>query len=268
MNVVALALIGAAALKIYALMAGSSREYLLFRSPQLHLIVSLLGLMLGGCILLVGRSATVWALAVAYVLCATGSNVVLMAQGKPSCGCFGRIAVEPQVAVFVDLALLACLGASMPGGARVREELRSGLRTLKMNPSRGVLAFVALAIAIGAVTFDATAARMRGEPLVIDGPIDYGSGNPLEEKEGVVIVRNVGDESVVLMGGTFGCGHSVIDDLPRTVAPFESVSLRARAVCPGEPGTVSGEYSVFTNLPDQPVVKVGFRIRVRDRPGE
>ncbi|MGL6097518.1 MAG: hypothetical protein ACRC7O_17185 [Fimbriiglobus sp.] len=259
MVIVGVTLLVAGAMKLHALATGVPRELLILHSPPLQAIVGVLGVMLGTGVVVAGQGAPAWCGAMIYVAGAAISNVILLAEGQTGCGCFGRVAVTPQLALGIDGGLFALLLFAAPRMTQLRAD---AFAAVKSNAVGGLVAAAAAVAVVGLAGPYEIVGWNPGEPLVIDGPVDFGDGTPDEVREATVIVRNRGGDSVSLIGGTDGCGRSMTADLPATIAPYDSIRIRGRVTCPQIAGEHSSELDLFTSLPDQPVLKFGYRIRV------
>lgn len=107
--VLGMLLLGAAGLKTHALLTDPSPGMSLFSSPRWQIAFIELEVVLGLWLLSGFSSAGAWAAAVGVFSLLAGVSFYLAILGKPSCGCFGKVAVNPWYTWAGDLIALAAL---------------------------------------------------------------------------------------------------------------------------------------------------------------
>src|SRR5262249_3794787 len=113
-------------------------------------------------------------------------------------------------------------------------------------------------------SLDAAVATLRGEPLGISpATLDFGSGKPGEMLSGFVTINNYSSEPVRLIGGTSDCSCITTQDMPLSIPPGESATLRVLLKVPaGTPGQMTRRIELFTDCPQQHKVALAAGCRV------
>jgi hypothetical protein len=153
--------------------------------------------------------------------------------GVASCGCFGSIQASPWHAFGVDAVASLVLALFRPDLASLRQLTRTECRRLALTGALYVLASTGLMGALlGVATLaygssEAALAHVRGDRIsVYPSWIDLGTGQPLEGREYRVELVNRTDHPIRIVGGVDDCACVVTNDLPQTLNPKETKSLR------------------------------------------
>jgi len=255
-----LLLIATAGLKLYGIGVSATAQVGWFAQPWVQLAAAEWELVLGLWLLSGSFPKVSWLAAVSTFLTFAGVSAYLGFNGVASCGCLGAVQASPWWAFAVDAMALAMLAVSRPRGERVSSGANLG--SVKWIGGVAVLLIVAT-VAASAVygSPEAALARLRGQSLIaVD--LDVGSGKPGDELEGAAIIRNVTDHPIRLVGGSSDCSCTVLRDLPVTIEPYGSVSVRIHLTVPENRSVwISRSVMLRTDDPLQSVVK--FRIGCR-----
>lgn len=192
--------------------------------------------------------------------------------GQASCGCFGRVALNPWYAFGLDIGTLVALAASLPPRPRgIVAELQESLHRLPsaLGKPLGIgasgLALAGGFAAVAAFQFGslpAALAHIRGERLsVLPAPVDVGVGHPGEVRALTVELRNWTDQPIQVIGGDGGCFCAVAVSLPVTVPPGEAINVTLHVEFPPVEGSIVRRAFFFTDDARQPVVP--FRLSGR-----
>lgn len=163
--------------------------------------------------------------------------------GKPSCGCLGRVELNPWWAFAIDI--VAVIGLLI-----ARPKISENLRGAWCRARRPALGFVGLSVLLFAVLLavgylmygsaDAVLASLRGDTITLSPrTADVGSGPAGEIKETTIEVRNLTDRDVRIVGGTSDCSCVVTKELPVVVPAGESRTIGVSLRLPAEAGRVS-----------------------------
>jgi hypothetical protein len=183
-------------------------------------------------------------------------------EGHSSCGCFGRVDVAPWVTMLVDLTAMTLLVLARPG--------RAEWQTLGRRrwPARLAwsLASAALLLAGGfsllawqAGSLDAALAQVRGDVLTISPTLaDLGLQAPGALREVSIAIHNHDAVPVRIVGGTTDCGCATTQDLPITVPPGGSATIRLRVRFGGQAGRFQRGYWLWTDARTQPQLIAWF----------
>jgi hypothetical protein len=256
---VGLFLLLTAALKLWHFLAGASELTPAWLDPVLVLYEAALGLGL----LFARRPARLWPLTVATFAVFVGFNFRAIWIGQASCGCFGAVKVSPWGALVLDLGALALLTV---WACRDRET--RALRTSAPDAGGFLLSFglaVGLFLGVVSIGFGSVAgarASLRGDEVFLDPPlVDLGTVPAGEVSEKLLTVFNAGRGDVRVLGGTSNCACTLIRDLPVTIPPGQSVSLRISVKTPPSTGAFQFQAILWTDSSINETVPVHVRGR-------
>ena len=227
---IALLLIAAAALKLYGLGISAMPSVGWFAQPWVQLAAAEWELVLGLWLLSGSFPKASWFAAVGTFLAFAGVSGYLGINGVASCGCLGAVQASPWWAFGIDAAALAMLGVAYPRGERIS----SGSNAFAVKWIGGVVVLLVGATIAASAMYgspEAALARLRGKSLITDD-VDLGTGKTGEILEGAAIIRNVTYHPIRLVGGSANCGCTVLSDLPVTVKPGGSASVRVILTIP------------------------------------
>ena len=259
-TVVGLLLITTAGMKLYDLLYGQAAALLWLPSPRWILaaveIETLIGLWL-----LSGWQAT-WAWRISLMLFAglAAISAYLGMTGQSSCGCLGRVELNPWWMFAIDLVTLTVLFVFRP----LRQEtisawpwLRQGI--LSVAGAVLLLGFTSAVILLSGASPTKVLAQLRGDTLLVDPLVyDAGSGSPGELRTITIQLINDGDKSVRVEGGISTCACVTTDDLPVTIAPGEKQSLSIRIKFTGSTGRFQQRYLLYTDDKNRPMIIARF----------
>jgi hypothetical protein len=251
----------AAGFKAHALWVDPAPTISLFSSPRWEVGLIELETVLGLWLLSGVSPVAAWVAALGVFALMAGISLYLGIMGQPSCGCFGKVSVNPWYTFALDVAAVAALWFYRP---------RIGLRNLLagaswrswLRPVGNLVLGTAILLAAGFVTLamvgpspSVALNRLRGESLVVSrevtdlGPLVRGT-----VREFQIQVRNQTDRSIRIEGGTADCAVSATDDLPLVVPPRGARNLRIRIALGGRPGPFQRAFVLFTDDKSQPRV--------------
>ena len=163
------------------------------------------------------------------------ASLYLGIAGRPSCGCFGKLEVNPWYTFGVDTLAVAALCYWRPRGNLLPVRL-SGLERGSLRPTAylagGILLLAAGGLAIFSLLdwFSSDAlAYLRGESLTVEpSVVDVGEGIRGATLDISVSVRNHSDRPIWLLGGRIGCACISTRDLPLILPPREVQTLTCK----------------------------------------
>jgi len=262
-----LVLLVAAGLKGHELALDPLADDSFLASPRLQIALVELEILLGLWLLsgLARRGA--WVAALGFFIAVAGVSLYMALAGQTSCGCFGRLTVNPWLSFAFDGTAVAALVIWRPlcsqgqPAAWLRGVLRIGL---------GTGAFLTLIGGAFLLAFDYPAgalARLRGEVIAVEPIVSrVGDGVAQEHRRFSVQLTNHGERPVRLLGGTTTCSCIATEDLPITVPPGESRSLAVQVKFSGGAGRFQHSFLLYTDDAKQPVVTARFAGRVIEPP--
>ena len=129
--------------------------------------------------------------------------------GQASCGCLGKVVVNPWYTFALDLGVLGLLLVGRPNLRPLREckwiDLRQSVQTAAVGIA-GVGLFLGLLVGMAQWRFgsvEAALANIRGERVSIrPGVLDLGDVAPSEAREVEIEVANWTDHEIRVIGGT------------------------------------------------------------------
>jgi hypothetical protein len=262
-------LLTAAGLKAHGLMVDPFSEDSFFSSPRLHLATIELEVLLALWLFSGWAMGTAWLIAFAFFASSGSISLYLALDGQSSCGCFGRIAVNPWWTFFLDMTAMAGLVAWRP--ARV-SEIVAGTAKLRGGMSTALGAAVMLVLIAGGfqLSFDTPAAalaELRGEPITVE-PVNSWVGKAVADDQSTLTIQltNHGNGPVQVFGGSANCACVATDDLPISIPSGQSRPVSVRVFFRGKPGRFHGGFVLFTDNMSQPVVRARFSGRVIESP--
>lgn len=264
---IAALLLSAAVVKAYGVFTGTAEPMPLFPSLRAQmLVIEAEGLL--GFWLLSGRYLSL----ARYValLFFTGLAAVsfsLGLEGESSCGCFGRIQVNPWLTFAVDMVAIAAL-AFLQRPRDPASDSRLPRRALMiLAGSSGLLALMIGGFLLTSSDPWSTLAEWRGESLAVEPAIsEVGTGIPGDSRDVVVRLVNRTAHPVHWIGGTTTCACVATDDLPLTLSPGESRAIQVRIRFKGSKGRFRHRFLLYTDDDDQQVVVARLSGRVEEAP--
>jgi hypothetical protein len=164
--------------------------------------------------------------------------------GQASCGCFGKIAVNPWWAFAIDciavLALLCCRPTRITAG------LKRGIPTI------AGAAFI-LGVVFGASIWwygspGSALAHLHGELISVNPEVgDIGASKRGEFADLTLNLTNYSDRPIRIVGGTSNCACVSTDDLPTKINPQQSSAISVRVKFSGSPGQFRRTFVLYTD---------------------
>jgi hypothetical protein len=174
-------------------------------------------------------------------------SVYLIVEGQKSCGCFGRVEMSPWVSLTLDVTCVLSLSMARPTGGFRRTAV---WQMTLVAASIGVMGLLA-----SSTVAERLIARLRGDVVILpNGDVDMGSVPKGESRTLHIVVENISDEPVRLIGGTSSCSCTVIADLPQTIQPHSQLELRVAMRLTGEVGLFTHNFEWYTDCQHQPRV--------------
>jgi hypothetical protein len=259
-------LLAAAALKAHALATDTAQPMPLMTSLRAQvMVIEVEGLL--GLWLLTGLypGAARW-VALTFFTTLAGVSLYLGLSGESSCGCLGRLKVNPWLTFAADLtAVVALAWWRVPRGSE-RDSVRwvrGGAKILA-----GAAAFLLLMMGGLLVGFDdpwSALARLRGEAIRVEPAVsEVGVGVPGEEREFTVALVNSTGHTVRVIGGTSSCSCAATGDLPITLAPGETRPVRVTIGFRGGKGMFQARFLFYTDDEKQSEVVARLAGRVAE----
>jgi len=266
--VLGLVLLVAAGLKGHELALDPLTEDSFLASPPLQIAAIEVEILLGLWLLSGLARRAAWVAALGFFGVMAGVSLYMALAGQTSCGCFGRLTVNPWLTFAFDGAAVAALAVWRPVRAEgtgsvgwLRGVLRTGL---------GTAAFLTLIGGALLLAFDdpaAALAQLRGEVIAVEPSVSQvGDGIALEQRRFTVQLTNHGERPVRLLGGTTTCSCIATEDLPTTVPAGESRSIAVDVKFSGGAGRFQHSFILYTDDAKQPVVTARFAGRVIEPP--
>ena len=206
--------------------------------------------LLAGFVFLIGRPQKLLCFVGIAVMAAFASyNLILLAEDKPSCGCFGVVSVSPWMSLCVDFVGVGLLFATVRttpsspwrNGLSVAGLVRPAFYTLIVTAGySGVQHFLYLS---------PLGVRVRNETITVLPESlwagDVATGQYHEVRIGL---RNNLDRPITLVGGTKNCSCYAIKDLPATLARGEVRYVPVDVRAPKRRGSFAVRVGFYADL--------------------
>lgn len=165
-----------------------------------------------------------WRFALACFTCFAGVSLFKALSGEASCGCFGRVAVNPWYTFTLDMAAVAALLYWRPnkGGGAVAREARCLPWRLSGLASASMLLGIPLAVAMGsysATTLSSTGEILGDSEFVVLEPEEW-IGKPFPLLDYIDIGSEISCESCVLLLYHYDCSNC-----QEAIEKYEALSL-------------------------------------------
>jgi hypothetical protein len=256
-------LVAAAGLKVHGLALGPSSDDF-FLSPRLQIATIETETILGLWLLSGWSMRAARLLVLGFFAILAGTSFYLALAGQRSCGCFGRVAVNPWVTFTVDLAAMVLLLLCRPGPSTEMRPVPWFREILKT--AVGAAAFLILIAGAFLMASDNPAkalARMRGESIVVEpGVSDVGEGQIGAERAFQIRLTNYADQPIRIIGGTTTCSCIATNSLPISLEQGETRAIDVFVKFRGSVGEFHHGFELFTDDETQPVVVARFVGRV------
>ena len=261
-------LLTAAGLKLYGLGVDPVSRMGVFSGPALQFLIVAFEIFLGVWLISGKAPLGAWLAALVAFTVFAGVSLYQGVIGQASCGCFGKLSVNPWYTFGVDVAALVALGFARPDLKPLWQISRSSLGRSCLPVACALGGYLLLLGAVAAVahhrfgSIDGAIAFLRGERLSLTpGLVDMGDGGPGETREASLELTNRTDHAIRLIGGTVDCSCTVLNDLPVTVPPGETRSITVSMKLPGTPGMFTRKARLA--IDDEGFGSVGFRLTGR-----
>lgn len=254
----------AAALKMYGLGVDPVARTGMLSAPAFQFFLVLFELVLGAWLISGRQPAGAWlTVLIAFVAFACVSFYQGWI-GLASCGCFGRVAVNPWVTFTVDVVAIVALLITRPDLQPLWDNRAAVARTGSVVGGGYLLILGGLALVAhfrhGSI--DVALANLRNERLsVYPATLDMGEGTAGKTVESHLELSNRTDHPIRVIGGTSDCSCTVLGDLPVKIPPHDSRSIIVQVHLPRKPGLFTREAQLV--IDDEGFKRVGFRLTGR-----
>ncbi len=268
-------LLAAGGLKAHGLTLDPLSQDSFLSSPRVLIATIQLEVLLGLWLLSGWSQRGAWRVSLLFFAVLAAISAYLGLVGQASCGCFGRVPVNPWITFAIDVGIVALLWAAKPRpslsplGERGRGEGVSTPREV-VSTALGALAFLALIAGAFFLLFDnpvEALARLRGESIGVEPTVsDVGSAVAGTHRDFAIELVNHTDHPVRIVGGTTTCGCIATRDLPVELPAHESRSITVQMTFRGSPGRFLHRFILYTDHDDQRLVTARFAGRVTEPP--
>jgi hypothetical protein len=247
-------LLAASGLKLYGLRTGPVSPQAIFGTTVFQVGLIEFEVFLGLWLLWGKQPIGAWGLAVVGFCGFAGVSFYQGLLGQASCGCFGKLLVNPWVAFGIDLAVLVALLVGRPELASVWASPLAALRRLTIVMGTGLTCLGTVALLLFALaqfrfgSADAALAALRGESIFVRPfLLDVGIGEPGEERETVLSVVNHSEDVVHIVGRSSNCSCVAAMDLPVSIPAHESRSITVKIRLPTRTGIFTRQVQLWTD---------------------
>lgn len=259
-SIVGILLLSTAGMKLYDLLYGQASALLWLPSPRWILAAVELETIIGLWLLSGWRAPWAWRISLILFAGLAAISAYLGMTGQSSCGCFGRVEVNPWWMFAVDLLTFAALFLFRPLHS-ITSSTWPWLRQFLLSIAGAILLLGVAGLAILAVgaSPNRVLAQLRGDTLLVDPYVyDAGKGKIGESRTVTIQLINEGTQPVRVEGGSSSCSCVTTKNLPITIAPGESQPLEIQIKFTGSSGRFQQRYLLFTNDKQRPTVVARF----------
>ncbi|MFT3879401.1 MAG: DUF1573 domain-containing protein [Gemmatales bacterium] len=251
-----------AALKMHGIVTDPYGQDNFLALPWLQILTIEIEVILGLWLLSGFASNIAWFTTLAFFILLAGFSFTLASQGQSSCGCFGKVEVNPWYTFALDVGIVIVM---LVTSFASRAASAPGVSSQNLRPlfQIALLTTVFLgAIALGFTLFTpdpmGTLARLRGETLAVHPPItQLGEGTAGEQRTFQIALRNYSDKPIKVVGGTTTCSCIATQDLPITIPPGSSETINVKIKFSGSAGKFAHRFMLYTDA-DKPLTVARF----------
>jgi len=246
-----------AALKAHGLYADPYGQDNFLALPWLQVLTIEIEVILGLWLLSGLLPRVAWGTALVFFIILAALSFTLAYQGQASCGCFGKVEVNPWYTFALDVGIVIALVAfsplSLPGRGAGGEGLNSSAAPMSALLQVSIFTTILLSlIALGftLITGDpwAALARLRGETLaVIPAVTQLGEGAAGESRTFQVQLRNNSNKPIRVVGGTTSCPCIATQDLPITIPVGGIESIHVTIKFSGSSGKFAHRFVLYSD---------------------
>ncbi len=237
------------------------RTALPFVSPRLYSAGVLFEAVLGLWLLVGVAPAWSWLTSLGFFTLLAGLSCRLGIMGQTSCGCAGNLTISPWWAFAADVIAVLALLRFRPKA--ITTGIRAGLPTAACGLALAASAFAIFTWQHGSA--NAAIAHLRGETIVVEpNVVDLGSGPAGQFQTFALNITNYSDKTVRIVGGTSDCSCVSTDDLPVSVEPKQSNTIRVRVKFTGSPGEFRRKFVLYCEEERLKVMPVAATGRVTE----
>jgi hypothetical protein len=181
-------------------------------------------------------------------------------RGQPTCGCFGKLSIDPWYTCAIDSAAVVCLLLAKKGRALEPEIAFDQAATVPARVWASLLVSAAILSCVGGASLWFIRQRNRTENaqqtlVVSDGALDFGEVWCQRRFPWTLPLYNASPEPITITGLEASCACTSVDGTPMTVRPGETAALQLQLdLQPKRPAEFSGGVLDFT-VPIVPIVK-------------
>jgi hypothetical protein len=233
-------------------------------SPRLLIATIEVEIILGLFLLCGLAPRAAWASALAFFSLLIPVSLFIAVSGQASCGCLGRVSVNPWITFAIDVAVITTLALCRPP-PESRKRWPSALDGIVriLLGAAGIFLVIATGFFLIVQSPADALARLRGESMTVSPDVVYlGEGTHREERAFTVRLQNHTDHPIRVLGGTATCSCRVVEELPITLEPGQSREISVRALLHGAAGFFKESYVFLTDDPIQPRVIASWTGRV------
>jgi hypothetical protein len=238
-------LLGAAMVKMQALLSNTFVVYSVFQEPRLQVLAVCIEVAMS--LWLFSNFSAGYARQAALLLFTVllALSVKSGVEGQSSCGCFGAIDVNPWITVAINTGILACLLIGVPGVAAAAE---AGWWQSALVGSAYLVLGAGVCLALMPGDLLVTLGRLKGRTLFVSPAfVDLGVSVGGKPTQFMLSLHNYSYHPVRVVGGTSSCNCVAIDDLPIEIPAQGTAAVRVRTHLAGSPGHFQHQFMFYTD---------------------
>jgi hypothetical protein len=263
-------LLVAAGLKAHGLAVDPYASDSIFFTPRLQIATIEVEVFLGLWLLSGWSAHAARVTAVGFFALLASVSFYLALTGQRSCGCLGRVEVNPWLTFAFDVAVMAALALFRPQPIHAPNQHTDTWFVGVLKTVAGAVAILVLVSGVFLLAsdnpFDALA-RLRGESLTVEPSVSQlGDGVVREKRTFTIYLRNHTDRPIRVVGGTTTCACIATNDLPIVVPPHDAQPMEVQMIFKGGTGRFQQRFVLYTDDEQQKVVVARFSGRVVEPP--
>jgi hypothetical protein len=263
--VLGLFLLVAAGLKTHGLALDPVDPDSFFASPRLILATVEIEVLLSLWLLSGWSPRAAWVAALGFFGILSCVSLYSALIGQESCGCFGRVPVNPWFTFGLDVLAVSAFAVWRAPKAPNASVWTWFMGFLKAGAGAGALLVVGCALLLPWFgSSDEALARFRGEAISVEPALtQLGEGEQGEQRAFSIQLINHTDQSVQVLGGTTACACIATRDLPITIAPHDRQSIEVRIKFTGSAGAFQRHFTLITDENNQRTIVARFSGQLR-----
>lgn len=251
--VVALPLLLAASLKAYALWLDPIANTSWLDSRLVQIFFILVELIIGGRLLVGWSSVTLWLSALLLYSVFLVYSFSLGITGASSCGCFGKIEINPWITLGIDGIALFLLWSYRQSFMNALSERKLPLHIIRQPVALSLCSLLVLSVGVMAQFMVRPSADLFANTLIEPSEHDFGLASQMEELQHDFYFVNHLDVPVTISHTHSSCGCTTAPEINgQLLQPRSKFAIPVKMKTGSSEGKKNGVITVFFKAANQP----------------